>query len=453
MDHLVTARSMFGMTMGFHIIFATIGVGLPLMMLVAEILYQRKKDLDYVIMAKRWTKTFGILLGVGIPTGTIAGLQLSLLWPGFMKVIGEVMALPFQIEIYAFFIEALFMSIYVYAAERIPPWARIISLILVAIGALASAILITNVHAFEGTPQGFNMNNGEITDVDPWKAFFNPTFFVSAGHVAMSAYTTGAFVVAAVSAVKMMKQPFGSRIFQFHQKALVLSLAVGAVFSLLTALNGHESAQKLYEYQPEKLAAAEGLFETQSHAPLAIGGYTDKENKEMVGAIEIPWALSFLAGNSFDTVVTGLNDFPEEYWPPLYIHTLFNAMVGIGSFLILLSFASLAWKYLLKKERFPKFLMWIFVASGPLAILSIECGWIFACTGRQPWTIYRKLSTADSVTTSGNLPLLFFSFMIVYIILGVTVSLVLIYYFRKNTVLKDLNAAKEKEIPLFGSNS
>ncbi|MCE4051257.1 MULTISPECIES: cytochrome ubiquinol oxidase subunit I [Bacillaceae] len=453
MDHLVTARSMFGMTMGFHIIFATIGVGLPLMMLVAEILYQRKKDLDYVIMAKRWTKTFGILLGVGIPTGTIAGLQLSLLWPGFMKVIGEVMALPFQIEIYAFFIEALFMSIYVYAAERIPPWARISSLILVAIGALASAILITNVHAFEGTPQGFRMEDGQITDVDPWKAFFNPTFFVSAGHVAMSAYTTGAFVVAAVSAFKMLKQPFGSRIFQFHQKALILSISVGAVFSLLTALNGHESAQKLYEYQPEKLAAAEGLFETQSHAPLAIGGFTDKENREITGAIEIPWALSFLAGNSFDTVVTGLNDFPEEYWPPLYVHTLFNAMVGIGSFLILLSFASLAWKFLLKKERFPKFIMWIFVASGPLAIASIEFGWIFACTGRQPWTIYRQLSTADSVTTSGNLPLLFFSFMIVYIILGVTVALVLIYYFRKNTVLKDLNAAKEKEIPLFGSNS
>ncbi|KAB7666818.1 cytochrome ubiquinol oxidase subunit I [Bacillus sp. B1-b2] len=452
-DHLVTARSMFGMTMGFHIIFATIGVGLPLMMLISELLYQKTKDLDYVIMAKRWTKTFGILLGVGIPTGTIAGLQLSLLWPGFMQVIGEVMALPFQIEIYAFFIEALFMSIYVYAAERIPPWARITSLILVAIGALASAILITNVHAFEGTPQGFRIEGGKIVDVDPWKAFFNPTFFVSAGHVAMSAYTTGAFVVASVSAFKMLKTPGGTRVYQFHQKALTLSLIVGAVFSLLTAINGHESAQKLHEYQPEKLAAAEGLFETQSHAPLAIGGFTDKENEEIVGAIEIPWALSFLADNSFDTVVTGLNDFPEEYWPPLYIHTLFNGMVGIGSLLIVLSFGTLIWKKLRKVENYPKFLKWIFVASGPLAIASIEMGWMFACTGRQPWTIYRILSTEDSVTTSGNLTLLFYLFLLVYLILGITVSLVLIYYFKKNTVLQDLEAATEKEIPLFGSNS
>lgn len=452
-DHLVTARSMFGTTMGFHIIFATIGVGLPLMMLTAELLYQKTKDLDYVIMAKRWTKTFGILLGVGIPTGTIAGLQLSLLWPGFMKVIGEVMALPFQIEIYAFFIEALFMSIYVYAAERIAPWARILSLLLVAIGALASAILITNVHAFEGTPQGFRLNNGEITNVEPWKAFFNPSFFVSAIHVAMSAYTTGAFIVASVSAFKMMKHPIGSRVFQFHRKALYISLIVGAVFSLLTALNGHESAQKLYEYQPEKLAAAEGLFETQSYAPLAIGGFTDKESKEIIGAIEIPWALSFLAGNSFDTIVLGLNDFPEEYWPPLYIHTLFNGMVGIGSFLILLSFGSLAWRFVLKKKHLPKWLLWVFVASGPLAMMSIEFGWIFACTGRQPWTIYRVLSTEDSVTTSENLGLLYILFIAVYIILAITVTTVLIYYFRKNTVLKDLDAAEDKEIPLFGSNS
>ncbi len=176
MDDLVIARSMFGTTMAFHIIFATIGVGLPFMILMAELMYQKTKDFQYAVMAKRWTKAFAVLLGVGIPTGTIAGVQLSLLWPGFMEVIGRVMALPFQIEIYAFFIEALFMSIYVYAADRIPPWMRIVSLTLVAIGALGSAVLITNVHAFEGTPAGFQIVNGEIVDVDPWKAFFNPSF-------------------------------------------------------------------------------------------------------------------------------------------------------------------------------------------------------------------------------------------------------------------------------------
>src|SRR3954468_4447458 len=349
MEHLTIARSLFGTTMGFHIIFATIGVGLPFMILTAELIYQKTKDIEYVVMAKRWTKAFAVLLGVGIPTGTIAGTQLSLLWPGFMRVIGIVMALPFQIEIYAFFIEALFMSIYVYAAERIAPWMRVASLVLVVIGAMGSAVLITNVHAFEGTPAGFRVVDGKIVDVHPWVAFFNPSFFVNAGHVAFSAYTTGAFVVATVSAYKMLKSDFSSRVFKFHRKALMLSLVIGGIFSLLTALNGHETAQSLHKHQPEKLAAAEGLFETQSHAPLTIGGFTDRKTEEVKWGIEVPWALSFLAGNRFDTVVKGLNDFPEDEWPPLFIHTLFNGMVAIGSLLILISLLGIFWKRMFKK--------------------------------------------------------------------------------------------------------
>jgi cytochrome d ubiquinol oxidase subunit I len=438
MDDLVLARSLFGTTMGFHIIFATLGVGIPLMIFLSEILYQKTKDPDYAVMAKRWTKGQAILLGVGIPTGTIAGVQLSLLWPGFMEVIGKVMSLPFQIEIYAFFIEALFMSIYVYAADRLSPMARIISVFFVVVGAASSAILITNVHAFEGTPAGFRIENGEIADVDPWAAFFNPSFITTAGHVAVSAFTTGAFVIASIAAFKMIKNRKNERLYQFHRKALLLGLTIGGIFSLVTALNGHESAQLLHEYQPEKLAAAEGLFETQSYAPLAIGGFTDRETQEIKYGIEIPWALSFLAGNRFDTVVVGLNDFPEEYWPPLFIHTLFNGMVFIGSFLILLAIVGLAWRFILKKRIFPKWLLIPMIASGPLALLAIECGWIFACTGRQPWVIYRILKTADVVTTSGQIGTLFILFTIVYFVLGVAVVLVLNYYFKRNPVEKEI---------------
>ena len=438
MDDLLIARSLFGTTMAFHIIFATIGVGLPLMILAAEILYQKTKDRDYAVMAKRWTKAFAVILGVGIPTGTIAGVQLTLLWPGFMEVIGLVMPLPFQIEIYAFFIEALFMSIYVYAAERIAPWLRILSLVFVGIGALSSAILITNVHAFQGTPAGFRYENGKFSDINPWEAFFNPSFFVTAGHVALSAYIVGAFVVASVAAFKMLKNRSDSTVYRFHQKALMMSLAIGGVFSFLTALNGHETAQYLHEYQPEKLAAAEGLFETQSYAPLTIGGFTDRESQSVKWGIEIPWALSFLAGNRFDTVVVGLNDFPEEWWPPLFVHTLFNAMVGIGVLLILIALIGVGWKKVWKKERFPKTLLWIFVISGPLAIIGIECGWIFACTGRQPWVIYRVLPTAEAATTAANLGILFVLFFSIYVILSIAVVFVLLYYFRKHPVLDDL---------------
>lgn len=438
MDHVLTARSLFGMTMGFHIIFATLGVGIPLMVLFAELLYQKTKDRSYALMANRWTKGFAVLLGVAIPSGTIAGVQLSLLWPGFMEVIGKVMALPFQIEIYAFFVEALFMSIYVYAADRISPWMRILSVTLIAMGAAASAILITNVHAFEGTPTGFRIENGEIVDVDPWAAFFNPSFFVTAGHVVVSAFMTGAFAIASISAFKMLKEKSQNEVYHFHRKALVLSLAVGGFFSLLTAVNGHEGAQMLHIYQPEKLAAAEGLFETQPYAPLAIGGFTDRETQTVKYAIHIPWALSFLAGDRFDTVVRGLNDFPEEWWPPLFVHTLFNAMVGIGSLLILLSMVGFFWNKILKKDQFPKWMMWTFVASGPLSMLAIEFGWIFACTGRQPWVIYRMMTTAEAVTGSTQLGVLFSLFAAVYVILGLSVVLVLLYYFRRHPVHNEL---------------
>ncbi|RFU68683.1 cytochrome ubiquinol oxidase subunit I [Bacillus sp. V59.32b] len=451
MDHLVIARSMFGTTMGFHIIFATIGVGLPLMMLLAELMYQRTKDFHYAVMAKRWTKTFAVLLGVGIPTGTIAGVQLSLLWPGFMEVIGRVMALPFQIEIYAFFVEALFMSIYVYAADKIPPWMRIISLTLVAFGAVASAVLISNVHAFQGTPAGFRVENGRIVDVEPWKAFFNKSFLVTAGHVALSAYTTGAFVVAAVAAFKMIKAKTGSMLYGFHKKALMLAVITGGVFSLLTALNGHATTQNVFHTQPEKLAAAEGLFETQTHAPLSVLGFTDKEEQEVKWGIEIPWLLSFLAGNSFDTEVQGLNDFPEELWPPLFVHTMFNIMFITGSLLIVLAFAAVLWDKWLKKD-FPKWMMWLFVLSGPAAVAAIESGWILACTGRQPWSIYRTLSTANSVTSAPNLGILFMLFIIVYIILGAAVVFVILYYFKRNTVIDDIHRAEEKGVHLYGSN-
>ncbi|QPC47312.1 cytochrome ubiquinol oxidase subunit I [Mangrovibacillus cuniculi] len=449
MDDLVIARSLFGTTMGFHIIFATLGVGIPLMILAAELLYQKTKDEDYAVMGKRWTKAFAVLLGVGIPTGTIAGVQLSLLWPGFMEFVGRVMALPFQIEIYAFFVEALFMSIYVYAAHRLSPWMRIVSVTLVALGGLASAVLITNVHAWEGTPTGFRIVNGEIVDVDPWAAFFNPSFFATAGHVALTAYTTGAFVIASVAAFKMLRAEFGSRIYKFHRKALMLGLLLGGFFSFFSSINGHETAQQLHEYQPEKLAAAEGLFETQAYAPLAIGGFTDRETREVKYGIEIPWALSFLAGNSFDTVVKGLNDFPEEYWPPLFVHTLFNAMVGIGSLLILLALMALFWNKFLKKPEFPKWMLGLFVTAGPLAVLAIEFGWIFACTGRQPWTIYRVLSTADSVTSASNLTTLFVLFAAVYVVLGVAVVLVMLYYFKRHPVEEDLYRADEPGVPLY----
>ncbi len=432
LEELTIARSLFGSSLAFHIIFATLGVGLPFMILVAEVVYQITKDRDYPLMAKRWTKAQAILLGVAIPSGTIVAVQLSLLWPRFMEIVGEVIALPFQIELFAFFLEALFMSIYVYAADRLSAAARVISVFLVALGGSASAVLITAANAWMNTPTGFEVSGGEITDVRPLDAFLNPSFASAALHVLVSAFMTGAFAIAGLAAWRLLKGNQSRRESAYHRKALVLSLLVGGIMSLATAWNGHVAGQVLYDHQPEKLAAAEGHFKTEAYAPLAIGGIVDPEKRELVGAIKIPGMLSFLADNRFDAVVKGLNEFPEENWPPFYVHTLFNLMVFIGSWLILLSILAWVVHWRRREKPLPRWLLWLLVPSGVLSLLGIESGWVFTCSGRQPWTIYHYQRTSEAVTDATGLGLYFVLFIGLYLLLLVGTAIVMRSYFRRH---------------------
>lgn len=441
MDNVMLARMLFGSSMAFHIIFATLGVGITFMILLAEIIRFIRKDSDYGTLAKRWTKGVAILLGVAIPSGTIVGVMLSLLWPGYMEIVGQVIALPFQIEIFAFFLEALFLSIYVYAADRLSSTMRIISVFFVALGATASAVLITDAHAWMNTPRGFDIINGEITNIEPLAAVFNPSVYVTSMHVVGSAYLTGAFVLAAVAAYKLFRGGLSERETAYHRKGMMLCLAVALIMSVYTANNGHDTAIMLHEHIPVKLAAAEGLFETQSNAPLAIMGTPDPVAGRVVGGVEIPGMLSWLATGTTAGVVRGLNDFPQDEWPPLFVHTLFNVMVGIG--FTLLGVAAIAWLmwFILRKKdaSFPKWLLAGIVASGPLAMIGIETGWIFSCTGRQPWTIYGIQRTSEAATNSGNLGMLFILFMTLYIVLLVLTALVMHFYFYRNPVSKDLS--------------
>ncbi|WP_091742798.1 cytochrome ubiquinol oxidase subunit I [Marininema mesophilum] len=439
MDELMTARALFGSSLGFHILFATLGVGIPLMIFMAELLFQVTKDPDYTLMAKRWTKAQAILLGVAIPSGTIVAVQLSLLWPNFMEWVGQIIALPFQVELFAFFLEALFMSIYVYAADRLSPSLRILSVFFVALGGSLSGALITSANAWMNTPTGFELaKDGSIINVRPWEAFFNPSFPAAAIHVLLSAYMTGAFVIASIAALRMLKRKEKDAPYRYHRKALLLSLAIGLVVSIGTALNGHWAAQVLHEKQPEKLAAAEGLFETQSRAPLSIGGVTDNEEGKLKGAIEIPGMLSFLAGNRFDTVVKGLNDFPRDTWPPFYTHTLFNLMVGIGTLLIL--FAGLAWliRWRRGKDHLPRWLLRLLIVGGPLSLLSIEFGWVFTCSGRQPWTVYNLQRTSEAVTDATGIMTWFVLFIAIYVFLLISTVWIMRGYFRKRPLEQEM---------------
>lgn len=444
MDTVALSRSFFGTSLAFHIIFATLGIGLSVMIFLMEILHQWKKDPDYGVMAKRWTKAFAILLGVAIPTGTIVGVQLALLWPGFIKIVGQVISLPFQVEIFAFFLEALFMSIYVYAADKLSPSMRLISLFFVVIGATASAVLITAANTWMNTPAGFSMRaDGTIFNVNPWQAFFNPSFFTGSFHVVMTAYLSGGAVVAAVAGYKLLKRNQSAREIAYHKKGLMLALVVTLVAGLVMGISGHASAVNLYEHSPEKLAAAEGLFKTQSHAPLAIGGVVDPNTHELKYAIEIPWALSILANFTPDTVVKGLEEFPRDTWPPGYTHLFFNLMVLAGTVQIVIAALALAYWYFISKKRhaqLPNWLLRTIVALGPLAFIGIETGWIFSCSGRQPWTIYHFQRTHEAATQASYVGPLFFIFIFLYMFLGALTVIVLRTFFRRNPLDRDLEA-------------
>ena len=337
MDSVEIARFLTGMTLAVHIIFATIGVGMPLMFAIAEFLGIKKKDPEYLTLAKRWVKGYTITVAVGVVTGTIIGLQLSLLWPSFMKIGGHVIALPLFMETFAFFFEAIFLSIYLYTWDRFKSqWIHLIISIPVILGGSFSALFITSVNSFMNTPAGFEMKNGRMINVEPWAAMFNDSFLVRSFHVVATALMTMAFVLATIAAFKLLKNKF-KKDAAYHKKALKLTMILGLIFTLGSMLAGDMSAKFLHQEQPEKLAAYEWHFDTQSKSDLVFFGVLDEDKQEVSGAVKIPGLLSFLADNNVNTKVKGLNDFKASELPPMIVHYYFDLMVAMGVFCFIVS--------------------------------------------------------------------------------------------------------------------
>lgn len=433
---------MTGLTLTFHVIFATIGVGVPLMIAIAEFVGIRKKDNHYILMAKRWTRGFIISVAVGVVTGTAIALQLALVWPNFMQLAGNVIALPLFMEVFAFFFEAIFLGIYLYTWGRFRnPYMHWLLTLPIVAGASMSAFFITSVNGFMNQPAGFVMEAGHFTAVNPLQAMFNAATASKVFHVLASAYLTGAALLAGIAAFSILKK--GAT--DYAKKALKLMMAVVLVFSVLTALAGDMSAKFLAEHQPEKLAAAEWHFETESGADLVLLGWLNAE-REIVGALRIPKALSFLAFGDFNAEVTGLEEFPEDERPPLLVHYLFDLMAGIGVALLAVSalyFLFVFWK---KRNELNRWLLRAIVFSTPLAFLGIELGWFYAEVGRQPWIIRGYMRVEEAATSSPSVRILFFLFLLLYIVLGTLSVIVLRRLFLNNPAEAEMEkAAKAKQ--------
>ncbi|MCM3761088.1 cytochrome ubiquinol oxidase subunit I [Alkalihalobacillus oceani] len=433
-DPVIYSRILTGVTLGFHAIFATIGVGIPLLIALAEWIGIKRNDEHYRLLARRWARGFVITVAVGVVTGTAIGLQLSLLWPSFMEVAGHAISLPMFMETFAFFFEAIFLGIYLYTWDRfkkkIHHWLLVIP---VVIGASASGFFITTVNAFMNSPYGITVENGVITNINPLAAMFNPATPTKVAHVLSSAYLTSAFILAAIAAIYLLR---GNQ-HVYHKKALRLTMTVACVFAVVTALIGDLSGKYLAEYQPEKLAAAEWHFETTTEAPLILGGILT-EDGEIAYALEIPYALSILAHGDPGAEVIGLEEFPEEDLPPMIVHYLFDLMVISGIFLAAVSMLFVIMRLRKKWNEYNKPLLWLILAGAPIALFAIEMGWFFAEIGRQPWILNGFMRTAEGATTSQHVDLMLYLFILLYLVLAVSCATVLRKMFKSNPVEQEL---------------
>jgi cytochrome bd ubiquinol oxidase subunit I len=416
MPELILARTQMAMLFAFHILFAVAGMGMPVLMVLAEGAYRRTGRAVYDELARRWARGTAVLFAVGAVSGTVLSFELGLLWPRFMEFSGGVIGLPFALEGFAFFTEAIFLGIYLYGREKVSPRLHLASGVLVALGGILSGVFVMSANAWMNSPAGFALAGGRPVDVSPLSAMANPAWRSEAIHMTLAAFVASGFAVAGIHAFRLLRDR-GNR---FHRAALVIALSLGGAAALLQPLSGDDSARFVARSQPMKLAAMEGQFRTQRGAPLRIGGLPDPEQEVTRYSIEIPRGLSLLAFHDPNARVLGLSSVPRDERPdPRPVHAAFQIMVACGLCMASVAIvgALLWWKR--REAVFGRPFLLAVSACGPLGLLAVEAGWVVTEMGRQPWIIQRVMRTSEAVTPVEGLALPFVFFSLIYLALGI----------------------------------
>ena len=424
MSDLLSARAQMGTSLAFHIIFALVGIGMPFMMVVAERKWYDTGDEIYHELAQRWARGTAILFAVGAVSGTVLSFELGLLWPGFMRQAGGIIGMPFSLEGFAFFTEAIFLGIYLYGWERISPRAHLTAGVLVAVSGAASGIFVVIANAWMNTPSGFQVVNGAITDVDPIAAMRNPAALSQTIHMTLAAYASTGLAVAGIHSFLLLRDPSNA----FHRRALTIALLVGGPAAVLQPLSGDLAARQVARYQPAKLAAMEALFATEQGAPLVLGGWPDVEHHRTRAAIRIPYGLSLLAFHDPHATVRGLDAIPQDEWPNVpVVHWNFQLMVALGSYMALVIVLAAVvsgrrdaggGRRGIEAIAQRRWLLRAIVIAGPMGFIATEAGWMTTEFGRQPWVIYGVLRTRDAVSPMPGLVVPFAVFTLLYCFLG-----------------------------------
>ena len=421
-SELLPARSQMAFTLGFHIILACLGVAFPALMLIANYIGLKRDDEVALGLARRWSKVAAVTFAVGAVTGTVLSFEFGLLWPAFTGRFGDVFGILFAIEGIFFFLEAIFIAIYIFGWNRLSGWAHFWTGVPIAICGIGGAYSVVSVNAWMNQPQGYTLDAaGNVTDIDALEVMWTPATAYEVSHMILAAYLVTAFLVASVYAVGMLR----GRRDRHHRLGLLIPLTVASILAPIQFFVGDTAARAIAEDQPIKFAAMECVQHT--HTPRNRVHRRDLHRRRVKGGIGIPDLDSWLVGFSSDTEVTGLDSVPPDERPPAntLLHWAFDVMVGIGTAMIALGvwFGIVWWR----KRDIPKtpwFLRAVAV-SGVAAIIAMEAGWIVTEVGRQPWIVHEVMRTEEAVTGASGIWLTFSIVLVLYALLGVATILIL----------------------------
>jgi cytochrome d ubiquinol oxidase subunit I len=412
-ENLYPARMQMALSLGWHIIFSCFGIAFPLLTVFTEWRGHRRGDAVLTGLAHTWAKAMGVLFAAGAVSGTLLSFEMGILWPGLMDRFGEIYGFPFVLEGFAFFIEAIFVGIYLFGWNRLSPRAHMLSALPMIASGMAGAFFVVTANAWMNNPTGFRLDgDGRVIDARPWAAMFGPSTWPQVVHMLLGAYMVAGFTIASVYAVGMLRGRRDRR----HHLGLLIPLTLAAAVTPVQIVVGDWIANTVAENQPAKLAAMEGLYRTTAGAPLTVGGLYYDEGLHY--GLEIPKALSLLIHHDPNGVVQGLEEFPADERPPVnVVHLAFDTMVGLGSALLLLAVVlGFTWWRRRRIPRTPWFLRAVAV-SGVAAVLALEAGWVTTEVGRQPWIVYGIMRTAEAVSPAPGLFLGFYAVVVIYLLL------------------------------------
>jgi cytochrome bd ubiquinol oxidase subunit I len=408
-------------TLGFHIILASLGVALPAMMLIANYLGLRRNDLDALKLARRWSHAVAVTFAVGAVTGTVLSFEFGLLWPGFTGRFGPVFGILFAVEGIFFFLEAIFIAIYIFGWKYLSPWMHFWAGVPVVISGIGGAFSVVAVNSWMNQPQGYTLTGDKVTSVEPWKVIFNPAVPYEVPHMILAAYLVTGFLVASIYATGMLR----GRHDRIHRLGLLIPLTVACIATPIQFAVGDTAARAIAKDQPVKFAAMECVQQTSTDVTEYIYGRCTSSGVK--GGIGIPGFDSFLVGWSTSTQVTGLDSVPPDDRPPAntLLHWSFDTMVGICTMLIgLAAWLAIGWW---RKRDFPqsRWFLRACAVSGVASIVALECGWIVTEVGRQPWIVYNVMRTSDAVTQASGVWVTFSLVLAIYAALGTALIITL----------------------------